>query len=134
MADQAVTRPGPDARGPVDWRGMPALRTPSGLFPSGPPRPTYREPHPVRPAALGAGLGAGAAWLLLFGLLGGDLHGYAWWTIFAGALAWLAAWMMARFGDRGVAAGVAMITAVAWGIAATAVGVRWAVTGDWPLW
>lgn len=108
--------------------------TPSGLFPSRPPRPTYREPHRVRGAALSAGLGAGAAWLLFIGLLGRDLRGYVWWTFLAGATAWAATWMLTRQGDRGVAAGVAISTGVAWSVAAAAVAVRWGMTGDWPLW
>ncbi|MEV1289430.1 hypothetical protein [Micromonospora sp. NPDC049679] len=116
------------------------MRTPSGLFPSAPslhavpPRPTYREPHPVRPGAIAAGAGATALWLLFFGLLGGSVSGYAWWTLLAGAVAWVVALGLARFGDRGVAAGVAMLTAVGWAIAAIAVAVRWASSGDWPLW
>jgi hypothetical protein len=116
--------------------GRPALtRTPSGLFPSGPPaRPTYREPHPVRASGVAAGSGAAAAWLLVFGLLGGDLSSYAWWTLCAGALAWLAAGVLIRAGDRGVAAGIAMVTAGGWSIAAVAIAVRWAQAGDWPLW
>ncbi|GAA4679295.1 hypothetical protein [Phytohabitans rumicis] len=109
-------------------------RTPSGLFPSRPPRPTYREPHRVRAGGLTAGLGAGVAWLLFIGLLGRDLRGYVWWTVLAGALAWAAAWTLSRQGDRGVAAGVAISTGVGWSVAAAAIAVRWGMTGDWPLW
>jgi hypothetical protein len=86
----------------------------------------------------GAGVATGAVtatvWLLLFGLLGRDVTGYAWWTILAGALAWLAALVLVRLGDRGVAAGVAIVTAGGWSIAAAVVAVRWATSGDWPLW
>jgi hypothetical protein len=126
------------ARGPqqpvADWRyGVPA-RPPSGLFPSGPARPTYREPHPVRGPAVAAGLTGTAAWLLVFGLLGGDLAGFVWWTVIAGLAAWLVALVLLRHGDRGVAAGITITTALGWSIAATAVAVRWAATGDWPLW
>jgi len=117
-----------------DWRYGVPQRPPSGLFPTGPARPTYREPHPVRGAAVAAGLGAGAAWLLVFGLLARTLHGYAWWTVIAGSAAWLVALLLARYGDRGVAAGVAISTALGLSIAATAVAVRWALTADWPLW
>jgi hypothetical protein len=107
---------------------------PSGLFPSGPPRPTFREPLPVRGGAVAAGLGAAALWMLVFGLLAGGLRGYAWWTVFAGMLAWLVSLGLARFGDRGVAVGVAITTALAMGVAAIAVAVRWANTGGWPMW
>lgn len=108
--------------------------TPSGLFPSGPARPTYREPYPVRGAAVAAGIGGAVVWLLVFGLLGGQLATYAWWTIFAGLVAWLIAVLLAWAGDRGVAVGIAIATALGWAIAATAVAVRWATTENWPLW
>jgi len=108
--------------------------TGSGLFPSGPPRPTYREPHPVRARGVLVGLGAAAGWLLLFGLLGDDLASRMWWTVAAGAAGWLAALALARAGDRGAAVGVAAVTGVGWAVAGGVVAVHWAVTGDWPLW
>jgi hypothetical protein len=107
---------------------------PSGLFPSGPPRPTFREPLPVRGGAVAAGFGAAVLWMLVFGLLAGGLRAYAWWTVFAGVLAWLVSLGLARFGDRGVAVGMAISTGLTMGIAAVAVAVRWANTGDWPMW
>lgn len=114
------------------------VRTPSGLFPSGSParpaRPAYREPHRVRPGAVAAGCGAAAAWLLGFGLLGGDLPGYLWWTLLGGVVAWLAAVALVRMGDRGVAVGLSIVTAIGWSIAAAALAVRWATTGNWPMW
>ena len=111
-------------------------RPPSGLFPAdrAPERPTYREPHPVRGWPLFAGLAAGCAWLLLFGLLAHDLRGYAWWTAVAGLIAWLVALGLAQAGDRGVAVGVAIATAFGWAIATCAIAARWISTGDWPLW
>ncbi|MFG1950718.1 hypothetical protein [Micromonospora sp. NPDC048830] len=114
--------------------GRPA-HTPSGLFPAGPPsRPTWREPHRVTGTGVAAGGALAAAWLVLFGLLGRDVPGYAWWTILAGGLAWLAALALVRFGDRGVATGIAIVTAGGWSIAAAVVAVRWATSGNWPLW
>ncbi|MEU5670494.1 hypothetical protein ACGF3C_05600 [Micromonospora sp. NPDC047762] len=127
-----IARPEP---GPDFGAARPVPRTPSGLFPSGPPpRPTYREPHPVTGGGVAAGGGAAAGWLLLFGLLGTDVASYAWWTVFAGLLAWATALVLVRFGDRGVATGVAIVTAGGWSIAAAVVAVRWATSGDWPLW
>lgn len=125
MADQS----GP----PIGWQA-PGPRPPSGLFPSGPPRPTYREPHRVRGGAVSAGFGAAALWMLLFGLLGHGLRGYAWWTVLAGGAAWLLALALARFGDRGVAAGMAVAVGLAGAIGAIAVATRWANTGVWPMW
>ena len=78
--------------------------------------------------------GTAFAWLLLFGLLGRDVPGYAWWTLIGGTLAWLAAAALVRYGDRGVATGVAIVTAGGWSIAAAVVAVRWAQSGNWPLW
>ncbi|BCB80443.1 hypothetical protein GCM10022251_04010 [Phytohabitans flavus] len=109
-------------------------RTPSGLFPSRPPRPTYREPNRVRGGALSAGLGAGAAWMLFFGLLADSLRTYVLWSVLAGAIAWAATLILIRQGDRGVAAGVAISLGVAWSAAAIALAVRWGTSGDWPLW
>jgi len=132
LAGPEVHRPRPE----TVFRGAarPLPRTPSGLFPSGPSRPTYREPHPVRLGAFAAGCGAAALWLLLFGLLGGDLRGYAWWTLVAAVVAWAVALGLGMAGDRGAAAGIAVATAAGLGIAATAVAVGWAVSGDWPMW
>jgi hypothetical protein len=107
---------------------------PSGLFPSGPPRPTYREPHPVRGTSLAAGLSSAALWMLVFGLLAGGVRAYAWWTVFAGAVGGVVALGLARFGDRGVAAGVAISTGLAMSVAAAAVAVHWGDSGDWPMW
>ena len=108
-------------------------RTPSGLFPGGPPHPNYREPHPVRGGPIAAGAGAGALWMLLFGLLSASIRSYAWLTLVAGAVAWGTALVLARLGDRGVAVGVAVSVGAAWSIAALVVGVASAVRG-WPLW
>ena len=113
-------------------RGLPS-RTPSGLFPAGPPRPTYREPHPVRVGPTLAGAGVAAAWLLLVGLLATSARGYVWLTLVASVAAWLGALALARYGDRGVAAGVALSTALGLSIAGVLVIERWATTG-WPLW
>ncbi len=112
-----------------------APRTPpSGLFPSARTRPTYREPHAVRGGAVAAGAGAGAVWLLAFGVVDSSVRGYAYWTLLAGGIGWLVALLLAKIGDRGVAVGVAAATALGWSIAAVVVGVTWLTRGDWPLW
>jgi hypothetical protein len=108
-------------------------RSPSGLFPSGPPRPAYREPNPVRPAAVVAGSGVGGAWVLLIGLLGTSLPAYAWLSIIAAVSAWLGAAALARAGDRGAAAGVAVSAGLGLAVTAGIVVQQWATVG-WPLW
>jgi hypothetical protein len=109
------------------------MPSPSGLFPASPPRPAYREPHPVRIGGVLAGAGAAALWLMLFGLLGRSAQSYAWLTILASVVAGLAALALARVGDRGVAVGVAVATSLGLGVAVALVIQRWATTG-WPLW
>ena len=70
-------------------------------------RPVLREPHPVRAGAVLCGGVGAAVWLLAFGLQSVTLRGYLWWTLVAGLTAWLAAYLLAITGDRGVATGVA---------------------------
>jgi hypothetical protein len=109
-------------------------RTPSGLFPSNrPARPTYREPHPIRFAAVLSGAAAATVWQLLFSLLAVSARSYAWLTLASGALAGIAALVLARFGDRGAAVGVALVTTVAVSVAVALVVTQW-VTVGWPLW
>jgi hypothetical protein len=109
------------------------MRMTSGLFPSGPPRPIFREPFPVRGGAVALGMVFGGLWIMLFGLLASDAGGYVWVTIIAGLVASLVALLLARMGDRGAAVGVAMATGVGVAIAMIVLVVRW-VSGDWLLW
>jgi hypothetical protein len=106
---------------------------PSGLFPSGPRRPVFREPHPVRLGAVLTGAGATAAWLLLVGLLATSAQSYVWLTLAAVGVAWVMALLLLRFGDRGVATGIGLATAFGASVAVVLVLVRWVTTG-WPLW
>jgi lysylphosphatidylglycerol synthetase-like protein (DUF2156 family) len=111
---------------------VPERRVPSGLFPSGPPRPTFREPHPVRSGSVIAGAAAAAVWMLTVTTLSKSLRGYVWLTVVAAMLAWMSSLALARKGDRGVAVGVAAMTGVALAIAVAVTVARWATTG-WPL-
>jgi hypothetical protein len=77
-------------------------------------RPRLREPHPVRTAAVLAGGLGGGLWLLAFGMMADSLRGYVWWSLFAGLVAWATAALLARYGDRGVAVGLAAATGMAW--------------------
>lgn len=110
------------------------VEAPSGLFPTGPPRRIYREPHPVRARAVFAGLAAGSGWMALFGLLGSDLRSHLWWLVVAGAAAWLVALGLARYGDRGAAVGTTLAAAAGWTVAGALIALYWIVTGDFPLW
>jgi hypothetical protein len=69
----------------------------------------------------------------LFALLATSARGYAWWTIVASVLAWPVLAVLARFGDRGVAAGAAVSTGFGLAIAGLVVTLRW-LGGDWLLW
>ncbi|GIF11285.1 hypothetical protein [Actinoplanes teichomyceticus] len=125
MADRQITWPAPAQPGPPP---PPAL--PPGL----PPRPVYRESHPIGVGPVLSGLAAGTLWLVLFGSLGHDLASYAWWTILAAAVAWLAALVLTLVGDRGVALGVACVSGLGLSIALGFVTARWVGTFDFPLW
>ena len=113
---------------------MPVARPPSGLFPGMPPRPVYREPHPVSAAPVLSGLGATLLWFGLFGGLAHDLAGYAWWTIVAALTAWAVALLLTVLGDRGVAVGIALASGLGLSIGMAFVGAQWITTYDWPLW
>jgi hypothetical protein len=108
-------------------------RAPSGLFPSPPRRPTYREPHPVRVGAVLAGAGIAAGWLLVVSLFATSAAGYIWLTLGAAAVAWASGLVLLRHGDRGVAAGMGLSTAIAVAVAMGLVVHEW-VTSGWPLW
>jgi hypothetical protein len=110
-----------------------AMRTTSGLFPSGPPRPIYREPLPVRPGSVSLGIVAGLFWMMLFGLLASNARGYVWLTIGSGVLAWLVALLLGRLGDRGAAVGVAVAAATGIAVAVLVIIIR-AAGGQWLLW
>jgi hypothetical protein len=109
-------------------------RQPSGLFPGGPVRPTYREPHAIGAGGLLAGLGGGLLWMGLFGILGQELLTYAWWTLIAAVAAWTVSAVLAFVGDRGVAVGVAISAGLGWAIAAGVVVTRWIDSNNWPMW
>jgi hypothetical protein len=106
---------------------------PSGLFPSGPRRPTYREPHPVRIAPVVIGAAMALAWQFLVAGFASSIRDLFWRTVFAVAVAAAVAALLARAGDRGAATGVALTASIGGCVAAGIVAVRWATAG-WPLW
>ncbi|MFG1605926.1 hypothetical protein [Actinoplanes sp. NPDC049265] len=107
---------------------------PPVLPPGQPPRPVYREPHPIRTAPVLSGMGAALIWFAAFGFLAGDLLSYAWWTVLAAVTAWAVALVLTKLGDRGVATGVAIVAGLGLSIAMGFVTHRWVATLDWPLW
>jgi hypothetical protein len=127
----ASATPGSPVPGPSP---VPPARPPSGLFPGLASRPVYREPHPIAAAPVVAGVGCALLWFGLFGALAQDLAAYAWWTIVAAVTSWVVALVLTRFGDRGVAVGIALASGVGLSIALGLVGHRWMTTYDWPLW
>ncbi len=129
MVDQQGAWPAATQPPPAGW--LPD-RPPPPMGP--PPRPVYREPHPITVAPLLSGLGATLVWFALFGSIGRDLAGYAWWTLTAAISAWAVAVVLAVLGDRGVATGVGLASGVGLSIAAGFVTARWISTNDWPLW
>jgi hypothetical protein len=119
---------------PPMGRPRPPALPSSDVFQGLPPRPVYREPHPVRTGPMFAGLGAAVVWFGLFGTLARDLASYAWWTIVAAITAWVVALVLTVFGDRGVAVGIAFASGFGLSIAMAFVTGRWISTYDWPLW
>ncbi|WP_432981020.1 hypothetical protein [Dactylosporangium sp. CA-233914] len=130
LSERPAARPPTPAAAYGAWQG--ALRPP--VFKVSQARPTYREPLPASARMIAIGGAAGSAWMLLFGLLmTGSARAYVWTTLVAGFLAWGAAAILARFGNRGVAVGVAASSGVAVAIAGILVAYRLA-GGDWLLW
>jgi hypothetical protein len=99
-----------------------------------PPRPVYREPHPIGAASLLSGMGAALVWFALFGFIGRDLVSYAWWTVAAAVSAWIVALVLSVLGDRGVAVGVAIVSGLGLSVAMGFVTYRWITSLDFPLW
>ncbi|MDI1461796.1 hypothetical protein QEZ54_12505 [Catellatospora sp. KI3] len=87
----------------------------------------------MRPWAVVVGALATGVWLLAFGLFGITISGYVGWTVAAGMAAWLVSYALLRFGDRGVAVGVAAAVGVGWTAAALSVVFEWIRRGAWPL-
>lgn len=82
---------------------------------------------------MAVGVIAGTVWLVLAALLVHSARAYVWMTIAAGAVAWLVSLVLVRFGDRGVAAGVALASGFGITAAMVLVVVRW-IGGQWLLW
>ncbi|HEU5128958.1 MAG TPA: hypothetical protein VFU12_13290 [Glycomyces sp.] len=117
---------GPAAPWPGPGPGAPAA--PSG-------RPHWREPHPVRVGAVAAGSALTALWVLLWLLAFARTGtGFAWVTLTASTIATVVAAVLARYGDRGAAVGVAAVAGTAAGVTGLAVELYLLLTGNWILW
>ena len=128
----ATTWPGGDGTPPPGR--MPAGPSPASYaYAPASSRPRYREALKATPAGIWAGTGLAFLWFLITGLLATTLSGYVWVTVVAALVAWLAALLLARYGDRGAAAGVAAVSGMALGVAGLVV--EWhALGGEWILW
>jgi hypothetical protein len=71
--------------------------------------------------------------MALLGVLGTTARAYVWWSIAAGLLGWAGSVALAKYGDRGVAAGVAMACAIGVTVSFIVVTAHW-VGGHWLLW
>ena len=87
----------------------------------------------MRVSAVLTGAGVAAGWLLVAGLFSTTAMTYIWFTLTAALLAWGCAAVLMRFGDRGVATGVALATALGASVAVGLMVLQWVTTG-WPLW
>jgi hypothetical protein len=93
-----------------------------GSHPSYPPPRQYREARPLRMRAAMAGFTAGLVWFLLLAAVSWSVWSYFWFTL-AGIFGVVAAvGVLAWRGDRGAAAGLAVVTA---GVAAVFVLLTW---------
>lgn len=96
-------------------------------------RPRYREPHQVTVVGVLAGAGVTLLWFIVTMLLSVDLRSTLWVTIVAGVLAAAVSFLLARYGDRGVAAGVTAVAGTAFAVVGLVV--EWQLlNGTWILW
>jgi hypothetical protein len=121
--------------GPTSWTSPEAHPPRSG-------RPHWREPHPVRVGPVAAGSVLSGLWVLLWLLAyarstGETLPtgaGFAWVTLAASTIGAVAAALLARYGDRGAAVGVAAVAGTAAGVTGLSCELYLLLTGDWILW
>jgi hypothetical protein len=80
-----------------------------------------------------AGVGVSVVWQLFIGLLATSARSLVWLVAAAACCAWLAALVLVRYGDRGVAVGAALGGCMGLTIAGILTVAGWATTG-WFLW
>ena len=84
---------------------------------------------------MAAGSTLTALWLVVFLLaFARSGPGFAWATLAASTIATGVAAVLARYGDRGVAVGVAAVAGTASGVVGLAVELYLLLTGNWILW
>lgn len=139
-------RPGAAAPASVDPRryppppARPPTRHPQRTWTAGRPvdetlaRPSYREPHRSTTAGVFAGAGITVVWFVITAFLGTDLPSRLWVMLAASLLATGAAVLLARYGDRGAAAGVAAVSGAAVAVVGLVVEWQQLLYETWVLW
>jgi uncharacterized membrane protein len=80
-----------------------------------------------------SGAGVAVLWFIVTALLGVDMVSTMWVMLVASAIATAAAFLLARYGDRGAAVGIAAVAGTA--LAVVGLVVEWqALSGTWILW
>lgn len=98
-------------------------------------RPIYREIHQVRASMVLAGSAGAAVWFLVWLLaFARSAPSFTWVTLIASIIASVAAALLFRYGDRGVATGVAGVTGACLAIAGLVVELHYVMSGSWIMW
>ncbi|MGH8877427.1 MAG: hypothetical protein ACRD0P_08820 [Stackebrandtia sp.] len=97
-------------------------------------RPSFREPHRSTSAGIFSGAAIAVVWFVITTFLGTDLTSVLWVMLAASLVATGAALLLARYGDRGAAAGVAAVSGAA--VAVVGLVVEWhhLLNETWVLW
>jgi hypothetical protein len=88
---------------------------------------------PVAGGKVAAGALVASLWMLLFALMSSGIRGYLWLSLSAGVSVAVAAAVLAKFGDRGVAVGAAVAASFGISVAMLVLIFR-AFAGEWSLW
>lgn len=97
-------------------------------------RPSYREPHRSTSAGVFGGAVIAILWFVITAFLGTDLPSRLWVMLAASLVATGAAFLLARYGDRGAAAGVAAVSGAAVAVVGLVVELQHLLYETWVLW
>ncbi|ADD45613.1 hypothetical protein [Stackebrandtia nassauensis] len=129
-----VGRPQPQQRPPLLPQSQPQWGRPARPVDETLTRPTYREPHRSTSAGVFAGAGVAVLWFVITAFLGTDLPSRLWVMLAASLVAAGAAFLLARYGDRGAAAGVAAVSGAAVAVVGLVVELQHLLYETWVLW